>query len=37
MLAAPVQPLIDQGAVQFILFGVMILAIFITLWITIAK
>jgi hypothetical protein len=29
--------LIDQGAVQFILFGVMVLAIFITLWITIAK
>jgi hypothetical protein len=37
MLAALTQPLIDQGAVQFILFGVMVIAIFITLWITIAK
>jgi hypothetical protein len=37
MLAAEAAGLIDQGAVQFILFGVMVLAIFITLWITIAK
>jgi hypothetical protein len=37
MLAAEAPRLIDQGAVQFILFGVMVLAIFITLWITIAK
>jgi hypothetical protein len=29
--------LIDEGIVQFILFGVMVLAIFITLWFTIAK
>ena len=36
-LAAETPRLIDQGAVQFILFGVMVLAIFITLWITIAK
>jgi hypothetical protein len=29
--------LIDQGAVQFILFGVTVVVIFITLWLTIAK
>ena len=31
------QPLLDQGVVQFILFGVMMIAIFVVLWITIAK
>lgn len=36
MLAETV-PLIDQGSVQFILFGVMVLAVFITLWFTIAR
>jgi hypothetical protein len=36
MLAAEAR-LIDQGAVQFILFGVMVIAIFVTLWFTIAK
>jgi hypothetical protein len=30
-------PLLDQGSVQFILFGVMILAVLIAMWITIAK
>jgi len=30
-------PLIDQGSVQFILFGVMMLVIFVGLWITISK
>jgi hypothetical protein len=30
-------PLLDQGSVQFILLGVMILAVLIVLWITIAK
>jgi hypothetical protein len=30
-------PLIEQGSVQFILFGVMVLAVFITLWFTIAR
>jgi hypothetical protein len=30
-------PLLDQGSIQFILFGVMILAVFVVLWITIAK
>jgi hypothetical protein len=29
--------MIDEGVVQFILFGVMVLAVFITLWFTIAK
>jgi hypothetical protein len=30
-------PLLDQGSIQFILLGVMILAVFFVLWITIAK
>lgn len=30
-------PLLDQGSIQFILFGVMVLAILVALWITIAK
>jgi hypothetical protein len=30
-------PLLDQGAIQFILLGVMILVVFFLLWITIAK
>jgi hypothetical protein len=29
--------LLDTGVVQFILFGVMVLAVFVTLWFTIAK
>jgi hypothetical protein len=37
MLAAESARLLDQGVVQFILFGVMVLVIFITLWFTIAK
>ena len=37
MLAAENVRLLDQGIVQFIVFGVMVLAIFITLWFTIAK
>jgi hypothetical protein len=37
MLAAESVRLIDQGIVQFILFGIMMIAIFITLWFTIAK
>ena len=36
MLAEAV-PLIEEGSVQWILFGVMVLAVFITLWITIAR
>jgi hypothetical protein len=30
-------PLLDQGIVQFILFGIMVLVIFFVMWITIAK
>jgi hypothetical protein len=30
-------PLLDQGSVQFILFGVMIILVAIVLWITVAK
>lgn len=30
-------PLLDQGSIQFILLGVMILVVFFVLWITIAK
>jgi hypothetical protein len=37
MLAQEATPLIDQGAVQFILFGITVIVIFIALWITIAK
>ncbi len=37
MLAQETARLIDQGAVQFILFGVMVLVIFVVMWITIAK
>ena len=37
MIGAATGPLLDQGSVQFILFGVMIIAICIVMWITIAK
>lgn len=37
MLGQEGVPLIDQGAVQFILLGVLIIVVFITLWFTIAK
>ena len=30
-------PLLDQGSVEFILFGVMVLVVFALMWITIAK
>ena len=30
-------PLLDQGAIQFILLGVVMIAVLIVLWITIAK
>jgi hypothetical protein len=29
--------LLDQGAVQFVIFGIMVVVIFIALWFTIAK
>ena len=37
MLAQEAARLIDQGSVQFILFGLMVLVTFIVLWYTIAK
>jgi hypothetical protein len=37
MISAISVPLLDQGSIQFILLGVMILAVFFVLWITIAK
>jgi hypothetical protein len=37
MLAQETRPLLDEGVVQFIFFGVMMIGIFIVLWITIAK
>jgi len=36
-LAQESAPLLEQGSVQFILFGVMVLVIFVTLWFTISK
>jgi hypothetical protein len=30
-------PLLDQGSVQFILFGLMVILIFIVMWITVDK
>jgi len=30
-------PLIEEGSVQWILFSVMVLVVFITLWFTIAR
>jgi hypothetical protein len=37
MLGQESVPLIDQGAVQFILLGVLIIVVFIALWFAIAK
>ena len=37
MLAQETVKLLDQGSVQFILFGVMTIVTFVILWITIAK
>ena len=37
MLAQEAVPLVDQGCVQFILFGMTVIVIFIALWFTIAK
>jgi hypothetical protein len=37
MLAMVAAHLIDSGSVQFILFGLVVIAIFVTLLITIAK
>lgn len=37
MLAQEAAPLLDQGSVQFILFGLTVIVTFIALWFTIAK
>lgn len=37
MLAQESVPLIQQGSVQFILFGIMMVGVFIALWFTISK
>lgn len=37
MIGAIEVPLLDQGSVQFILLVVMILAVLLLMWITIAK
>lgn len=37
MLAQEAVRLLDQGSVQFIVFGVMVIVAFIALWIAIAK
>jgi hypothetical protein len=36
-MIAQTVPLLDQGSVQFIVFGVMVLVVLALLWITIAK
>jgi hypothetical protein len=37
MIGAETVPLLDQGSIQFILFGVMILVVLFLMWVTIAK
>jgi hypothetical protein len=37
MIGAETIPLLDQGSIQFILFGVMILVVLFLMWVTIAK
>ncbi len=37
VLAETAVPLIEQGSVQWILFSVMVIAVFVTLWFTIAR
>jgi heme/copper-type cytochrome/quinol oxidase subunit 4 len=37
MLAQEAARLLDQGSVQFIVFGVMVIVTFIALWIAIAR
>ena len=37
MLAQEAVPLLDEGSVQFILFGIMVIVTFVVLWFTIAK
>ena len=37
MIGAETVPLLDQGSIQFILFGLMVLAVVFLMWVTIAK
>ena len=37
MIANLELPLLEQGSVQFILMGILILAVFAAMWITISK
>ena len=37
MIGAETVPLLDQGSIQFILFGVMVLVVVFLMWVTIAK
>ncbi len=37
MLAQEAVRLVDEGSVQFILFGIMVIITFVVLWFTIAK
>jgi len=37
MIANLELPLLEQGSVQFILFGIMLLAVFVALWVAISK
>lgn len=37
MLAQEAIPLIEQGSIQFILFGIMMTLVFVVLWFTISK
>jgi hypothetical protein len=37
LIGAEAVPLLDQGSIQFILFGLMVLGVLFLMWITIAK
>jgi hypothetical protein len=37
VLAQEAIPLLEQGSVQFILFGIMVVTVFVILWFTISK
>jgi hypothetical protein len=37
MIGAETVPLLDQGSIQFILFGLMVLVVVFLMWVTIAK
>lgn len=37
MLAQEAVPLLEQGSIQFIIFGIMMVGVFIALWFTISK